>query len=119
MTPISSDLMSAIDSPRQAVIKTPAEFEALWRTHAPGRPAPSVDFNKNMVLAVFLGSRPSGGFAVQITSAERVGDALVVTWSERRPGPDSMAAQVMTAPAQMVAVPRFDGPVRFQKGGGD
>ncbi len=119
MIPISNDSMSAIDSPRQAVIKTAAEFDALWRAHAPGRPTPAVDFAKNIVVAVFLGSRPSSGFGVQITGAERAGDALVVTWTERQPGRDQMAAQVMTAPAHIVAVPRFDGPVRFQKGGGD
>ena len=109
--------MSAIDSPRQAVIKSAAEFETLWRAHAPGRPVPAVDFAKNIVLAVFLGSRPSSGFAVQITSAERAGDALVVTWTERRPGPDQMAAQVMTAPAHLVTVPQHKGEVRFEKVG--
>jgi hypothetical protein len=52
---------------------------------------------------------------VHITGVRREGDALVVTWAERRPAPDQIAAQVMTAPAQIVAVPRFDGPVRFEK----
>ncbi len=115
MTPISSDQMSAIDTSRQVVAKTAAEFQSLWRAHAPGRPLPNVDFAANMIIAVFLGSRPSAGYSVQITGVRREGDALVVTWAERGPGPDQMAAQVMTAPAQIVAVPRFDGPVRFEK----
>jgi hypothetical protein len=115
MTPIASDQMSAIDAPRQVVAKTAAEFQSLWRAHAPGRPTPNVDFAANMVVAVFLGSRPSAGYSVHITGVRRDGDALVVTWAERRPAPDQMAAQVMTAPAQIVAVPRFDGPIRFEK----
>jgi hypothetical protein len=119
MTIIAADMMSAIDSPRQVVVKAAAEFEKLWREHAPGRPAPSVDFSKHMVIALFLGSRPSGGFSVEITDVRRDGDALLVNWAERRPGRDQMAAQVMTAPAQFVAVARFDGPVRFQKAAGD
>ena len=110
--------MSAIDSARTAVAKTASEFESLWRAHAPGRQQPAVDFSKNMVIAVFLGSRPSAGYSVLISGVRREGDALVVTWAERRPGADSMAAQVMTAPAQMVTVPRFDGPVRFEKAAG-
>jgi hypothetical protein len=112
-------MMSAVDSARQVVAKSAAEFEKLWREHAPGRPAPAVDFAKNMVVAVFLGSRPSSGFSVEITEVRRDGDALLVTWAERRPGRDQMAAQVMTAPAQLVVVPRFDGQVRFQKAAGD
>ena len=119
MNTIAADMMSAVDAPRQVVAKTPAEFEKLWREHAPGRPAPNVDFSKTMVIAVFLGSRPSSGFGVEITDVRRDGDGLLVSWTERRPGRDQMAAQVMTAPAQLVTVPRFDGQVRFQKAGGD
>jgi hypothetical protein len=72
-----------------------------------------------MVLAVFLGSRPSSGFDVQITNVRRDGELLLVTWAERRPGRDQMAAQVMTAPAHLVTVPRFEGAVRFQKAPGE
>jgi VWFA-related protein len=119
MTTLSSDQMSAIDTAGQVVVSTAADFEKLWREHAPGRPAPAVDFAKNMVIAVFLGSRPSSGFAVQITEVRRDGDGLLVTWAERRPGRDQMSATVMTSPSQIVAVPRVDGTVRFQKAGGD
>jgi hypothetical protein len=72
-----------------------------------------------MVVAVFLGSRPSSGYEVQITNVSRDGDALLVTWTERRPGRDQMAAQVMTAPAHLVVVPRFEGAVRFAKAPGE
>jgi hypothetical protein len=118
-TTLAGDQMSAIDSPRQSVVKTAAEFETLWRAHSPGRPVPTVDFSRNMVLAVFLGSRPSSGFDVQITNVRRDGELLLVTWAERRPGRDQMAAQVMTAPAHLVTVPRFEGAVRFQKAPGE
>ena len=73
MTTINSDLMSGIDRPQQSVAKTAAEFQTLWQQHAPGRPLPAVDFAKNMVVAVFLGSRPSGGFAVEITGVQQRG----------------------------------------------
>lgn len=115
MQTIAADQMSAIDSARQVVARTAAEFDTLWKAHAPGRPAPSVDFSKNMVIGVFLGSRPSSGFGVEIVSVQREGDALVVRYTERRPGRDTMSAQIMTAPAQLVVVPRFDGQVRFQR----
>jgi hypothetical protein len=115
MTPLNSDLMSGIDRPQQSVAKTAAEFQTLWQRHAPGRPAPTVDFTKNMVVAVFLGSRPTGGYAVEITSVNSQGDATIVRWTERAPGPGQMASQVITAPSFMAVVPRRDGPVRFEK----
>jgi hypothetical protein len=117
MTNVAGDMMSGIDQPRQVVARTNAEWEALWRAHAPGRPEPTVDLTKNMIVAVFLGSRPSSGYMVQITGVRREGDALVVQWSEVAPAKGQMAAQVMTAPSHIVQVPRHDGPVRFEKGG--
>jgi hypothetical protein len=115
ITTLNSDMMSGIDRAEQVVARTPAEWQGVWARHAPGRPAPTVDFSKNMVVAVFLGSRPSGGFQVQITGVRTDDKGLVVQWSERRPGRDQMAAQVMTSPSHIVTVPRHDGPVRFEK----
>jgi hypothetical protein len=107
--------MSSITTAREAVAKSAAEFQSLWRAHAPGRPTPTVDFTKDMVIAVFLGTRPSSGYSADITGVQREGDQLIVTWVERRPSAGQSAAQVMTAPSQIVTVPRFDGQVRFQR----
>lgn len=115
MQTLNADMMSGVDRAEQVVARTPAEWEALWGRHAPGRRAPSVDFSTDMVVAVFLGSRPSGGFQVEITGVRPDGDALVVQWAERRPGPGQVAAQVMTAPSHIVAIPRHAGDVKFEK----
>ena len=109
--------MSSIDRAEQVVARTAAEWEALWRRHAPGRAAPAVDFSKSMVVAVFLGSRPSGGYAAQITGARLDNGVLIVQWSESAPARDQMAAQVMTAPSFLATVPRHAGQVRFEKVG--
>lgn len=117
METLNSDMMSGIDQPQQIVARTADEFQALWRRHAPGRSAPAVDFTKQMVVAVFLGSRPSGGYQAEITGIRTAGDVMVVQWSERRPGPGQVAAQVMTSPSHLVTVPRHQGEVRFEKVG--
>ena len=117
METLNADMMSGVDRPEQLVARTDAEFRALWQRHAPGRPVPAVDFNTNMVIAVFLGSRPSGGYQVQITGVRAEGNGLVVQWSEARPGPGQVAASVMTAPSHIVTVPRHGGEVRFEKAG--
>ena len=117
MTTINSDMMSGIDRAQQIVARTAAEWQALWQRHAPGRPAPAVDFAKNMVVAVFLGSRPSGGFQVEITGVRTEGKCWLSQWAERRPAPGQIAAQVMTAPAHIVTVPRHDGRRPVREGG--
>lgn len=115
MQTVNADLMSGIERPEQVVVRTEGEWQALWQRHAPGRPRPAVDFSKMMVVGVFLGSRPSGGYQVQIDGIRTEGDALIVRWAETRPGRDQLAAQVLTAPAHVVTVPRYAGAVRFEK----
>jgi hypothetical protein len=115
MTTVHSSHMSGIDTPQQTVARTAAEFEVLWKKHAPGQTVPTVDFTKQMVLAVFLGSRPTGGFNVLITGVQQSGNDLVAHWTEARPAPGMVATTVITSPAHIVAVPRTEGTVRFEK----
>src|SRR5690606_25162826 len=94
--------MSEIDTAREAVARTPAEWSALWKSHG-GEGAPgAVDFSKQMVAAVFLGTRPTGGYRVDIVSTRRDGETLVVECLERAPGRGDISIQVLTAPFHIV-----------------
>ena len=113
---LESGVQSDIERPREVVARTAGEWKALCADHAGGRPCPQVDVSRSTVIGIFLGTRPSAGFSVKVTKVERDGDALVVTYLERKPGPDEMAAQMITMPYQLVTVDRFTGPVRFVRG---
>jgi hypothetical protein len=115
ITSIGHETMSRVDSPKQAAARNPAEWASLWREHAGAAAAPAVDFASRTVVAVFLGSRPSAGYAVEITGTRREGAALVVEWRERQPPPDQVTAQVITSPAHIVSIPKFAGEIRFEK----
>ena len=112
---VARGTQSGIEETREAVVRTAAEWKALCASHSPGQPCAAADFTKTTILGVFLGTRPTAGFAVEVTGVVRDGDALVVTYRERRPGPDEMAAQMLTAPFHLVSVERFSGPVRFRR----
>lgn len=107
--------MSAIDSPRQVTARTSEEWSALWRAHAPGRPAPQVDLASEMVVGVFAGTKPTGGYAVQIVRAVERDGALVIEYRESSPPADAVAAQVLTAPYHLIVLSRYAGPVKFEK----
>jgi len=115
MKSVDKGSMSAIDAQRQVTVRTPDEFATLWKSHANDRKMPEVDFTTNMVVGIFLGSRPTGGYGAEIVSAQPEGNTLVVKYKETRPGRGMMTAQVLTSPFHLVAVPKFDGPVRFEK----
>ena len=112
---IATDTMSQIGSPKQAVARTPAEWTALWRQHAGETALPKVDFGSRTVVAVFLGTRASAGYAVEITGTRQEKGALIVQWRERRPEPGMVAAQVITSPAHIATIPKFAGEIRFEK----
>ena len=114
---VARDNSSGIEDAREAVARSADEWAKLWREHAGSRPVPRVDFATRTVVAVFLGTRPSAGYAVEITGSRVDGPDLVIQWSERRPEKGMVVAQVLTSPAHIVTVPKVAGSVRFEKAG--
>ena len=107
---------SNIDDAKQVLVRTEAEWTKLWQQHAPDHPRPRVDFSKEMVVAVFMGSRPNAGFGTTITSATAGNGALIVRYKDTKPGPASVSAQILTFPYHLVAIPKAAvTDVKFQK----
>lgn len=105
---------SNVDDAKQVAARTTAEWNTLWRQHSPDRDQPRVDFGRDMVLGVFLGSRTTAGFSVEIVSTLVEQGILVVRFRETRPQSDRIVAQVITSPYHLVAVPRHSGDVKFE-----
>jgi hypothetical protein len=105
---------SQIDGARQAVARSAAEWSTLWSQHAGDRARPAVDFDKEMVVAVFLGTRPTAGFSVEVVGVREDGATLIVSYRESRPQPGAVAAQVLTSPFHVVAVPKH-GDVKWER----
>ena len=112
---ISREMMSMVDEPKQAVARSASEWATMWRQHAGEKPMPSVDFKSRMVVAIFLGSRGSAGYSAEVTRTRPVNGTLIVQWQERRPQRGEVSAQVMTSPAVIVTIPKFDGEIKFEK----
>jgi hypothetical protein len=115
MRTIDKGVESNIDGARQVAARTAAEWTALWKAHTFDRPLPAVDFSREMVVGVFMGSRPTAGFALEIVGAADHDGTLVVTYRETTPPSGVITAQVIVAPYHLVAVPRHAGTVRFEK----
>ena len=114
LTTLAQGSQSAVEERRETVVRTPAEWQMSWKWHGGSEAAPTVDFAKEMVVAVFLGTKPTGGYRVEITGARREGQSLVIEYAERRPGPGTLVTQALTSPYHIVKLPRHDGPVTFR-----
>jgi hypothetical protein len=107
---------SNVEEARQVLVRTDAELRQLWQQHSPERPMPKVDFSREMVVGVFMGSRPNAGFSTAIVSATAANGALIVRYSENKPAAGIVSAQILTFPYHLVAIPKADvKDVRFEK----
>jgi hypothetical protein len=111
---LDKGIQSRVDEGRQVIVRTPAEWTALWRQHSPDRDQPRVDFGRDMVVGVFLGSRATAGFSVEVVSAHSEEGTLIVRFRETRPKTDVIVAQVITSPYHLVAIPHHAGNVKFE-----
>jgi hypothetical protein len=107
---------SNIDAAKQVLVRTDAEWTALWRQHSPDRPKPKVDFSKEMVIGLFMGSRSNAGFSTAVTTTTAANGALIVKYTETIPAQGAITAQILTFPYHLVAIPRSDvKDVKFEK----
>ena len=107
---------SNVDEAKQVLVRTGAEWTKLWQQHNPDRPRPAVDFSKEMVVGVFMGSRPTAGFNTSVISTTAANGALIVRYKETMPGPGTISAQILTFPYHLVAIPKADvKDVKFEK----
>lgn len=97
---------------QQLVIRSEDALQELWRTAGLRSLAvPEVDWRREMIGAIFLGEKPTGGYEIQLRELQRPADALVVKYAVQTPqGP---AAAQLTQPFLIFRLPAANAPVRF------
>jgi len=113
MNVLAQGPLSDIGTARQVVVRDQDQWQALWREHGVTKVPPTVDFAQNLVAGVFLGSRPSSGYKVEVTRAYLDGQDLVVEYRVEKPAQGAMTAPIMTSPYILLLLPAHPGPVRF------
>ena len=114
-----SESHSGLAAARREVVRDAASWERLWaeihKDRSPAPAPPAVDFARDMLVVAALGTRPSGGFAVAVTSVVARGDRLDVTVLESCPARDAMVTMAVTQPLQVVRVARAAGTPSFHE----
>lgn len=111
-------LLSGLDEPVQLVIRDQAAWADAWRQmhsiRRPMPPVPVIEFGRDMVVLVALGARASGGYSVEIQSAELREGEIVVSAVELEPGQSCVVSTGLTAPVDLVLIPQSDAAIRFE-----
>ena len=112
---------SAIGYSVERVFRTLRDFETFWTKHTSNRypppPAPDVDFASQMVVAVFAGVKPGGGYGIEVASVEETvddgGKELVVNSVTTSPPSWGMTSQALTQPYHIISLEASDDGVAF------
>lgn len=99
---------SAILQGREQLITNPAEWQQLWAEHQPGSAPPPVNFQCFNVYAVFMGSRPTSGYAVLPSLMPHSSLLPELCYSTVSPGAGCGVQTVMTSPFRMWLGPKWN-----------
>lgn len=82
-------------------------FDRLWKmAHgAEELAAPTIDFSKEYVIGVFAGRKPTGGYAIEVTDVQDLGDERTLTVTVTSPGETCVVTDALTSPYQLIRVP--------------
>lgn len=109
--------VSQITEPHRGVLRSQQAWADFWDdfygTLEPKPSVPDLDFTGHVVAVAALGTRNSGGFAVQIEGAFEAEGVLWVAVAETRPGPLCMTTAALTAPATAARIESTAQEVRF------
>jgi hypothetical protein len=110
-----------VEKPAQLIIRDAKAWADLWakihRNVEPKPALPEVDFEKQTVVAVFAGTKPTGGYSIRIRDIrhDAKADKLLVFVEETSPPPGSITIQVLTQPYHVVVIPKTDKEIEFRR----
>jgi len=99
---------SSITTPARIVIRDDSAYARFWAGLGDAGSRPSVDFTRDLVIAVAAGQQSTGGHSIAVDRVTRVGPGLAVEVTETVPPQGCMTTQGITQPVDVVVVAAAD-----------
>ncbi len=80
-----------------------------------GELSEKVNFEEEMILAVFMGERTTGGYSIEIVEIMEKDDVVEVIIGQTSPGEDDMVSMAFTYPEHIVKMEKTEKPIEFIK----
>lgn len=95
------------------VIKNGKEWIDLWNLLGYSLLPSLIDFNKEMVIAVFQGEKSTGGYSIEINRITEKENEIEVSVLETSPGPGCMVTKALTSPYHIVKLAKQIKEIKF------
>lgn len=106
------------------IVKSRQAWEELWRELEPRtsrkqgqtvpNPLPGFDFQRSVLIIAAMGTRPTGGYSVEISSVVETSQRIVVTVAEQSPGSKCVTTQSFTYPIAIATTAQTQKPFEFE-----
>ncbi len=112
---IANGQYSNISLTRELVIKNKKDWQRLWEIHSGNqkKKRPRINFDDNMVIAIFAGQQPSGGYALGVSSLKSLDENLTVSVTFTEPPQNEQVSLALTQPYIFISTAKVDGKVTF------
>ncbi|MEO0143728.1 MAG: protease complex subunit PrcB family protein [candidate division WOR-3 bacterium] len=100
------------------IFKSYSEFENFFKSNTniitDSIPKIDVNFNKEILIGVFLGQRPTSGYSISVEKVLLENKKIVVYANEICPKKDQMVLMVITYPSVFIKIPKYEYPVELK-----
>lgn len=114
---IEENNMSGFNSGMTKLITSTPDWVAVWmerqRNLQTKRLHPEIDFDRDVVIAVAMGQKKTGGYSVDITRVIRTKDDIRIYLKKTAPPDDAKLPAVVTSPFIFARMKKPDRPVVF------
>jgi|GEM_PF-2839699 len=114
-----NSLTNSITDVKNLTIRDQETWGQLWNqfnANTSRVPAiPAVDFQTEMILAIFSSAAPNPCYSLIIDSVQQIADQTKITYHISAPNSDVVCSQVVVYPSMIIAVPKTSGDASFIK----
>jgi protease stability complex PrcB-like protein len=110
---------SGLQLPTQFVIRDDSGWQQawteIWRGQTPVPALPAIDFDRDMVIVVALGEKPTGGYSIFIDSVTETTTGLTVQLRTVSPGATCAVTLAVSQPVDVARVSQRAGPITYSQ----
>ncbi|MBN4085136.1 protease complex subunit PrcB family protein [Flavobacteriaceae bacterium AH-315-B10] len=114
---LSQDFFGGITDSKFMIINNEKDLDLVYssinKSRTPELEMPTIDFDKETVIALFLGEKNSGGYSIAVEQIINVNDKVNVVYRITSPKAGEMVTSVMTQPYCIIKIPKTSKEIVF------
>lgn len=100
---------STVQNMQFHIANTKGKLSSLWgngHAHLLSQPpAPSINFTQESIVGIFLGTKPTGGYSLNVVNVENTPEGWRVNVNITEPAANSFTTQALTSPWVLIKIP--------------